>query len=449
MTRFGVGGRRTRAGGGRAATTAATTPRETPADLRRTPMRRRAPALCSGLVCILTVGVVAACGDSGGRTRRTADSATATAAAGRGSGGGVAADQAKARALLLVPADFSDGWDATPHRDDNPVQRARDDELAACEGRHGSPTRTTATVSSPVFVRGDAWALSQAEFVRTAQDFAADVAFAKTARFMVCSRRALSKALQAQSPRASVQSVTIASLPVARYGAFSTGFRATARTRSHRHTVTVYVDVILLGKGRAELNAVFSSVGQPFDQALERALVAKLGARLASGGEGSIDENRTYRAHGVSFEYPAGWRELTVEDAATGGSDKLWTTTVGIGGDGVGSNGAVTVEAYRLNIPITAENLEAAKPEFTSLVRRLLKQVAGTVQAGPEEVTVAGKPGLRYKATFKVSGGPMDSTLVFALDGRTEYAINCQHTREWAAEIEQGCDQIVRTFKLA
>ncbi len=37
---------------------------------------------------------------------------------------------------------------------------------------------------------------------------------------------------------------------------------------------------------------------------------------------------------------------------------------------------------------------------------------------------------------------------MFILDGTTEYTLNCQHTPEWAEEIERGCEQIVRTFSV-
>jgi hypothetical protein len=72
----------------------------------------------------------------------------------------------------------------------------------------------------------------------------------------------------------------------------------------------------------------------------------------------------------------------------------------------------------------------------------------GTIQAGPEEITMAGKPGLRYKATGTVDGTPIESTIVVAFDGTIEYFFNCQYTQENSAEITQGCDQIMRTFKL-
>jgi hypothetical protein len=37
---------------------------------------------------------------------------------------------------------------------------------------------------------------------------------------------------------------------------------------------------------------------------------------------------------------------------------------------------------------------------------------------------------------------------VFVVDGATEYETRCQHTAEKADEIERGCEQILRTFKV-
>jgi uncharacterized RDD family membrane protein YckC len=154
-------------------------------------------------------------------------------------------------------------------------------------------------------------------------------------------------------------------------------------------------------------------------------------------------EDNTYRAHGVSFQYPAGWQEVTgdVRSAVQEG-DELWTAAFG------GDVDIVTVTAYRLTRSITAENLDAAKAEVTTLVRGAFEQVSGAMQDGPEEITMGGIPGLRYRGEGTVDGTPIESTLVFVFDGTTEYLVSCRHTQERAAEIERGCEQIVRTFEL-
>ena len=156
----------------------------------------------------------------------------------------------------------------------------------------------------------------------------------------------------------------------------------------------------------------------------------------------NVDEGaQTDRGNGVSFDYPAGWVEGSAQTRAGGGANQLWNTAVA-----VGELDLVLVEAYGLNVPVTAENLDAAKVEIEGLARRLFEQVGGTIQAGPEEITVADKPGLRFRGTGTLDGTPIESTVVFILDGTTQYNINCQRTAEWAEEIERGCQQIVRTF---
>jgi hypothetical protein len=150
---------------------------------------------------------------------------------------------------------------------------------------------------------------------------------------------------------------------------------------------------------------------------------------------------QTYRGNSVSFDYPAGWEEGTIESRAETGGDELWEVAFVLEGASL-----VSVAAYRLNMPVTAENLDAAKAEFEEVVRELVDQLGGTVQSGPEEITAAGKPGLRFRATATVDGTSFESTLVFIFDGTTEYYLNCQYTAEWAEDIERGCEQIVRTF---
>jgi hypothetical protein len=153
----------------------------------------------------------------------------------------------------------------------------------------------------------------------------------------------------------------------------------------------------------------------------------------------SAEKEKTNHAHGVTFDYPADWEEFS----APAGNDKLWTTRLGIGGENL-----VIVNAYQLNVSVTAENLDEVKTEFTQVLQQTFEQLDGTIQAGPEEITMAGKPGLRYKATGTVDGTPIESTIVVAFDGTIEYFFNCQYTQENSAEITQGCDQIMRTFKL-
>jgi hypothetical protein len=175
---------------------------------------------------------------------------------------------------------------------------------------------------------------------------------------------------------------------------------------------------------------------------LASSLVLVLAGSVVYVAASDQDEGaQTYRGNGVSFDYPAGWEEGAFESRAETGGDELWEVAFVLDGESL-----VTVAAYRMNMPVTAENLDAAKAEFEGVVRELVDQLDGTVQAGPEEITAAGKPGLRFRATATVDGTPFESTLVFIFDDTTEYYLNCQYTAEWAEEIERGCEQIVGTF---
>ena len=173
------------------------------------------------------------------------------------------------------------------------------------------------------------------------------------------------------------------------------------------------------------------------------AVVAVLLALSASYASVTGDPAKTYQGHGVLFEYPAGWQQISNLQDVAGSSNELWQIAVGVGPDEVSM---VIVEAYRLGAPVTAENLAEVKPEAATAVRQLLEQLGGAMQSGPEELTVGGLPGLRFRGTATIEATPVESTVVFVFDQTTQYALNCQHTPETAAEIQRGCDQILRTF---
>ena len=94
-----------------------------------------------------------------------------------------------------------------------------------------------------------------------------------------------------------------------------------------------------------------------------------------------------------------------------------------------------------------AANLAAGKAYF----KELLEPIGTHVQAGSEKLTIDQRPGLRFQAT---GGDHVESTLFVTFKGRTQYFFNCAHqervphARATAAEIERGCAQYVRTFKV-
>jgi hypothetical protein len=170
--------------------------------------------------------------------------------------------------------------------------------------------------------------------------------------------------------------------------------------------------------------------------------------QVADTNNGPGGVNGTYRAHGVSFNYPTSWIEGSSKDVGTGGdADELWSTSFSpvTGPDVVD---IVSVTAYRGRFPATAAELNAFMPSLVSLVEQRFERSGGAAHGAPEELTMAGLPGVRFRATSGIRGIAFQTTLVFAFTKRTEYLVQCQYTPPRSAEIQRGCDQIVRTFTL-
>ena len=177
------------------------------------------------------------------------------------------------------------------------------------------------------------------------------------------------------------------------------------------------------------------------------ALVAVLLALSAYYASVTGNAPKTYQGHGVLFEYPAGWHEASKVNVAGVDPDELWRTGVGVG-TGTREVSVVIVQAYRLDAPVTAENLAEIKAEAATDIRQLFERLGGAMQTGPEELTVGGLPALRFRGTAIAEATPVENTWVFVFDHTTQYFLNCQHTRDTTAEIQRGCHQILRTFKV-
>lgn len=156
--------------------------------------------------------------------------------------------------------------------------------------------------------------------------------------------------------------------------------------------------------------------------------------RAASPGNTLI-----YRAHGVSFDYPAAWQDETgyATGMSGGGVPTLWTIVVGPGTPRDG----IVVAAYRVNLAVTAQNIDAGIPDLESALR----QAGMAVQGTPQKITVAGLPGLRLRVTG--TGGA--STRVFAFNGTTEYVVACEYTAGMAAQVGRACDQVTGSFRVS
>lgn len=169
--------------------------------------------------------------------------------------------------------------------------------------------------------------------------------------------------------------------------------------------------------------------------------IVVLAAGLPACGATSPARSLTYRAHGISFGYPAGWQEQTGYTSTSAGAAKLWGTAVGPGT----AHDLITVEAYPVSPPVTAQNINAVSPDLEGALRHAGLAVQGT----PHKITMAGMPGLRFRGTANVGGTRYPSVLVFAFNGTTEYEVDCQYTSGMAAEIERACDQVTDSFHVS
>lgn len=147
-----------------------------------------------------------------------------------------------------------------------------------------------------------------------------------------------------------------------------------------------------------------------------------------------------YRAYGVSFRYPAGWKDLTADYAIGRQNDDDWTVAVGRNDVDL-----VTIDAHPVPAPVTADNLDEIEPVITSGLR-LEFEAAGTVLNGPDRVTVAGLPGLRYRGERTRIVTPVTITTVVVFDGTRQFSVRCMHSQAATADIQRGCAQILGTF---
>ena len=161
-------------------------------------------------------------------------------------------------------------------------------------------------------------------------------------------------------------------------------------------------------------------------------------ASTACGGNGNGDgDQAVFREYGASFNYPAKWQKT---QDVPGPISKVWVINLVLG---TPLELVVVVGERQSEFSFPASNLAA----FRAHIVDQLKAKGFRVQAGSEKLTIDGRPGLRFRAKHFWKGKPTEETFVITFKGKTLYSFECIH-RERAAEIERGCAQIVRTFKV-
>jgi hypothetical protein len=167
--------------------------------------------------------------------------------------------------------------------------------------------------------------------------------------------------------------------------------------------------------------------------------VAALLALTACGGG-----TNTFHGHGVTFDYPGGWKvlsDLTVPATQSGSSRDAV---------GIDASDSVVLVISHVKVPVTPANIATVRQTIAQALSQGAAQTGGIVNEQPSGLTVGGLPGFEMRIRgVRLSGVQVDSRFVVAFKGTTEYLLNCESTPSHSAEVEKGCQQVVDSFKAA
>jgi hypothetical protein len=227
--------------------------------------------------------VLAACGGNDNKsstTTTTAASATTTStAAGAAQQARDAVAEARARKLVLVQADMPPGWAAEAAKPDTPEETATSNELSACAGL-SADADDAANVNGDTFSMGPTTqVMSSADIVREERRYREDLLAVKGSKLQPCLQDFLTKSIGRELGNAPT-GVEFTPLTVPSFGDSTVGYRLKANVTASGVALTLYFDLVLMAKDRAEVSATFLNIGQPFDNVLETSLLNKLGTKL-------------------------------------------------------------------------------------------------------------------------------------------------------------------------
>lgn len=200
-----------------------------------------------------------------------------------GSGADTAADRARARRLVLTATDMPAGWTGTQPTPD-PEADAQGKALAACAGAVDPDVAESASVEGQDFEKDTASVSSEVTFVKTPDQARTDLAAITSSKFEPCAEKFAGDALRGEleGSGAALESVTFDPIAIDKYGDATQAFRMTATVVAGDQRLSIYLDLIFILKGRAEITVSFTEVGKPFDDTLKTSLLAKMGTKLAA-----------------------------------------------------------------------------------------------------------------------------------------------------------------------
>jgi hypothetical protein len=226
------------------------------------------------MLAVIVVTLAVALAACGGDKKPASSGSTDTAAA----------DRAKAEKLVLVQADFPVGWAGTTAQPDT----AEDDEqgaaLAECAGAVDPAVAESATVTGKDFAKDTAEVSSEVTYVKTTEQAQTDLAAITGSKLESCVKDFAGDLLQKEleGSGATLERFDFDRIETDKVGDATEAFRMTATVSAGGQTLRIFIDLIFILKDRAEISLSFSEVGKPFDQALQKSLLAKMGAKLSA-----------------------------------------------------------------------------------------------------------------------------------------------------------------------
>jgi hypothetical protein len=195
-----------------------------------------------------------------------------------------AADRAKAEKLVLVQADFPTGWAGTtaqPNTEEDDEQGAA---LAGCVGAVDPAVAESATVTGKDFAKDTGEVSSEVTYVKTTAQAQQDLAAITGSKLETCVKDFAGDLLQKEleGSGATLVRFDFVRIEADKVGDATEAFRMTATVSADGQNLSIFIDLIFILKGRAEISLSFSEVGKPFDAALQKSLLTKMGTKIAA-----------------------------------------------------------------------------------------------------------------------------------------------------------------------
>jgi hypothetical protein len=222
--------------------------------------------------------VFAACG--GGKSNKSSSTTSAPGSATTAGGGPSTTTPAALNGLVLTAADFPAGWTRTAaDQSTSASDKENNDELATCAGI-ATTDKDAASIDGDTFNQTqNTEASSEAALRKDNATYTKDAAALKGDKLTPCIKQVFTKVLTKEIGQAPT-SIDVTSLSVPSHGDVSVGRRAIVSLNAQGVSLSLYLDFVFLGKAKRELTLTFLNTGKPFDEALERTLIDKVGARL-------------------------------------------------------------------------------------------------------------------------------------------------------------------------